>query len=255
MKKLRQIPSLPVWIVTIVCVLLALVPTYAYVRLIPAGLAAIFAVYGLLAVPKWKHNRSVKCLRMLFSVFLTVFFLVVSITGLLVIWQGAVQPEGECQYVVVLGAKAENDGPGVTLQERIRRTYDYLTENPNAMAVVSGGKGEDEPISEARCMCNALTAMGIDENRIWLEDQAASTWENLKFSLDLIEEKTGQRPDAVGVISSEFHLFRVQVYARECGVSVTGIPAKTEDPVRWLHYFVREVAGVWHYLILGGLYD
>lgn len=255
MNALIKKPMLVLWTMAVICALLALIPTYPYVRLIPAGLAAIFAVYGLLSVPKWKQKRSTKCLRVTFSVLLTVFFLVVGITGLLVICQGAAQPECECQYVVVLGARAENDGPGVTLNERIRRAYDYLTENPNAIAVVSGGKGEDEPISEAQCMFNALTAMGIDENRIWLEDQAASTWENLKFSLDLIEEKTGRRPDAVGAVSSEFHLFRVQVYARDCGVSVAGIPAKTENPVRWLHYFVREVAGVWHYLILGGLYD
>ena len=103
-------------------------------------------------------------------------------------------------------------------------------------------------------MFQELTAMGIDPERIWIEDRATSTWENLKFSLDIIEEKTGSRPDSIGVVSSEYHLLRVGIQARDRGLAVLGIPARTENPLRWLHYFVREVAGVWHYFILGGQY-
>ena len=43
MKKLKKIPDLPLWASALVLALMALIPTYAYVRLIPAGLSAIFA--------------------------------------------------------------------------------------------------------------------------------------------------------------------------------------------------------------------
>lgn len=255
MKKLLKIPYFPLWAAAGIFALLALIPTYPYVRLIPAGLAAIFAGYGLLFLLERKKPWLGKVLRLLFSAFLTVFFLVVGITGLCVICQGASQPEQACDYIVVLGAKVKDSGPSVSLQERIDRAYEYLTENPGTIAIVTGGKGDNEPISEAKCMFDALTAMGIEAQRIWVEEKATSTWENLKFSLDLIEEKTGTRPDSVGVVSSEYHLFRVCIHAKSHGLSVTGIPAKTGNFVRWLQYFVREVAGVWHYLILGGQYD
>lgn len=254
MKKLLKIPYFPGWVATFLFALLALIPTYFYVRLIPAGLAAIFAIYGLLFLLAQKKPRFGTVLRTVFSVCLTVFFLVVGITGLCVFCQGAAQPEQSCDYIVVLGAKVKDSGPSASLHERIGRAYEYLCENPHTIAIVTGGKGEDEPISEAECMFRELTAMGIAPERILVEDKATSTWENLKFSLDLIEEKTGARPECVGVVSSEYHLFRVGLQARERGLSVMGIPAKTTNPVRWLHYFVREVAGVWHYLILGGQY-
>ena len=104
-------------------------------------------------------------------------------------------------------------------------------------------------------MFDHLTAMGIDESRLWMEDHATSTWENLNFSLDMIEEKTGQRPEELGVLSSEYHLFRASLFADACGVEFLGIPAKTTKLSLRVNYFMREVAGVWHYLLLGGQYD
>jgi len=123
------------------------------------------------------------------------------------------------------------------------------------IAVVSGGQGADEPMSEARCMYEHLVAMGIEEDRIWMEDQAASTWANLNYALDLIEEKTGTRPERIGLVSSEYHMFRASLLARDCGVEPIGIPARTSRFSQMVNHFMREIAGVWHYILLGGQYD
>ena len=88
-----------------------------------------------------------------------------------------------------------------------------------------------------------------------MEEKATSTWENLNFTLDLIEEKTGERPGKLGILSSEYHLFRAKLFAKECGVEAVGIPARTTRLSQRINHFMREVAGVWHYLILGGNYD
>ena len=97
--------------------------------------------------------------------------------------------------------------------------------------------------------------LGIDPKRIWIEDEATSTWENMHFTLDLIEEKTGERPQKLGVLSSEYHLFRASLFAKAAGVEFVGIPARTSRASQAINHFMREVAGVWHYLILGGQYD
>ena len=104
-------------------------------------------------------------------------------------------------------------------------------------------------------MFNELTARGIPARRLWLEDRSTSTWENLNFSLDLIEAKTGTRPAQLGVLSSEYHLFRASLFAKACGVDFVGIPARTSRPAQAINHFMREVAGIWHYLLLGGQYD
>ena len=122
-------------------------------------------------------------------------------------------------------------------------------------AVLSGGQGTDEPITEAECMYRELVNLGIDPQRLWMEENATSTWENLNFSLDLIEEKTGERPQKLGVLSSEYHLYRASRFAKACGVEFVGIPAKTSRLSQKINHFMREVAGVWHYILLGGNYD
>ena len=110
-------------------------------------------------------------------------------------------------------------------------------------------------MTEAQCMYEHLVEMGIDPDRVWIEDQATSTWGNLQLSLALIEEKTGTRPHTIGLLSSEYHLFRASLQAKDLGLETVGIPAKTTLPLDALNHFLREVAGVWHYILLGGQYD
>ena len=153
--------------------------------------------------------------------------------------------------MVVLGAKVRNDGPSVPLQNRIDAAYEYLTSHPHTVAVVTGGMGTDEPMPEAQCMYDHLVARGIDPERIWMEDKATSTRENLLLSLALIEEKTGQQPERIGLISNEYHLFRAKLFADACGVEAAGIPAHTTRISQMINHFMREVAGVWHYILLG----
>jgi uncharacterized SAM-binding protein YcdF (DUF218 family) len=100
-------------------------------------------------------------------------------------------------------------------------------------------------------MFRELTAMGIEADRVWMEDKATSTRENLRFSLALIQERTGNRPETVGLISSEYHLFRAGLLAEDEGVTAIGIPAETSWISLRINYFLREIAGVWAYWILG----
>ena len=173
--------------------------------------------------------------------------LVLGTTGALILHAGSGKNEPDCDHVIVLGYRSENGGPSVTMCERIRRARTYLERHPRTIAILSGGQGE------AECMRDALTAAGIEGSRLWLEERSRSTWENMKFSLALIEERTGAPVKQVGIISSEFHIFRAKIYVP--GVKATAIPVKTEEFPRWLRNFVREIAGVWHYIILGGTYD
>ena len=163
-------------------------------------------------------------------------------------------PDANEAYIVVLGAKVNGTSPSLSLNDRIIAAEGYLKSHPEAIAILSGGQGPDEGISEAQCMFEQLTGRGIDPQRLWLEDKATSTWENLNFSLDLIAEKTGNRPESIGLVSSEYHLFRAGLFAKDCGVTAVGIPAKTQWISLRINYFLREVAGVWHYFLLGGQY-
>lgn len=218
-------------------------------------LAGLVSGWYLLLLLENKHPDGAKLLKRIVAAVLIIGITVVTVTGAVVAEAARGDADTECGYIIVLGAKVNGTSPSRTLRERIDAAYAYLTAHPQAIAVVSGGKGADEGISEAQCMFNELTARGIDPQRVWMEEQSTSTWDNLNLSLDLIEEKTGVRPAKIGLVSSEFHLYRATLFAGECGVEAVGIPGKTGNFIHFLNYFLREIAGVWHYFILGGQYS
>ena len=227
---------------------------YSFSALVCLFLMGILLFYNLCYLSKGKYPKATKVVKRVFTCILILGLLVVGTTECLIIHASLGDKDEACEYMVVLGAKVRNDGPSVSLMDRIRAAADYMNGHPEVIAIVSGGKGEDEPMTEAQCMYDELVKLGIDPGRIWIEDKATSTWENLHFSLNLIEEKTGQRPDKIGLLSSEYHLFRAKLFARACEVEAVGIPARTSRLSQMVNHFMREVAGVWHYIILGGQY-
>lgn len=235
-------------------VLKFILPGYSFSALVCCALIGLIVFYTVTAKLKGKYPNGMKLVRRVFTGLLCIGLVVVGITEGIVIKASFGDPDEQCQYMVVLGAKVREDGPSVSLWDRIHAAYDYMTAHPEVTAVVSGGQGADEPMTEAQCMYEELVKLGIDPSRIWMEGEATSTWENLHFSLDLIEEKTGQRPNRIGLLSSEYHLFRAGLFADACGVDAVGIPARTSRLSQRINHFMREVAGVWHYILLEGQY-
>ncbi len=231
------------------------IPGFSFSGLICLGISGILACYQIFSLLLPKFPKTVGILRKIFTAILCIGILIVAVTGGIIVHRSLQQPETPCEYVVVLGCKVNPAAPSLSLQERINTAYEYLSANPDCIAVVSGGQGPDEPMTEAQCMYNELIKMGIPAQRVWMEPEATSTWENLKFSLDLIEEKTGTRPTTVGLLSSEYHIYRAQMQARACGIDTVGIPATTHWVALRINNYLREVAGVWHYIILGGQYS
>ena len=231
------------------------IPGYSFSALVCICLIGIILFYTFLPLVGLKFPVLAKYTTRILTAVLILGLLVVGTTEAVIIRKSFGDPKEQVDYVVVLGAKVNKEGPSVSLWDRICAAYEYAEEHPEAILILSGGQGTDEPITEAECMFRELFWMGIDPDRLWCEGFATSTWENLHFSLDLIEEKTGQRPEKIGVLSSEYHLFRASLFAKACDVEFVGIPARTSRWGQRINHFMREVAGVWHYLILGGQYD
>ena len=228
---------------------------YGFSALVCCGIIAIILFYQVSRIllprfPVWMPR-----LRQVFTVCLVLGLLVFAVTEAVIIKASFGSPKEQVEYMVVLGAKVRVTGPSASLWDRIHGAYGYLQEHPQVIAIVSGGQGDDEPMTEAQSMYDELVALGIDPDRIWMEPNATSTWENINFALDLVEAKTGTRPQKLGVVSSEYHLFRASLFAKACNVDFVGIPAHTSRFSQMVNHFLREVAGVWHYLILGGQYD
>ena len=219
---------------------------YSFSALVCTAAAGVIGFYTF--VPKlFKKSKAV--IRV-FTILLVLLIIAVGITEGFIIHASFGAAETPCGYLLVLGAKVNPHGPSLTLRNRISAAYSYLTAHPGSIAILSGGQGPDEPMAEALCMYNELVAMGIDPERLWMEDQSTNTWENMKFSRTMLEENAGSVPDKIALVSSEFHLFRAQLFARRFGFDPVGVPAATTLPVLKVNYFLREINMVWYYTLM-----
>lgn len=182
------------------------------------------------------------------GMFLGLVLAAVLATGVAV-WQGGRGTSGEFSYLLVLGTKVDGEKPGKMLRDRIDGAYAYLAAHPDVTAIVSGYQSGEGQISEAECMRRELTALGIAKDRILLEERASSTKENLQFAMELVEQHTGARPEVLGVLSSEHHLFRAALLAKRQGIKTVLIPAKTTKLSVFIPNFLREIPLVWYYSI------
>lgn len=149
-------------------------------------------------------------------------------------------------YLIVLGAAIYGETPSLSMTERCDAAIEYLNDNPNCIAIVSGGQGNDEIVSEAEIMKRLLLAGGIAEDRIIVEGKSSSTYENLKNSAELIPEGA-----TVAVCTSEYHIYRAKLIGRDLGLELIGVPAKTGHLSVRLNYFIREAFGVTYQKLLG----
>lgn len=237
------------------CFLKYCLPGYSFSALVCCCLIAIILFYTFMPLVGLKFPVLSRIATRFFTGVLILGLLVVGTTEAVIIRKSFGDPKETVDYVVVLGAKVNRDGPSVSLMDRICAAYEYAVDHPDTILILSGGQGTDEPITEADCMYRELVELGLHPSQLRAEALATSTWENLKFSLDLIEWETGQRPEKIGVLSSEYHLFRASLFAKACDVEFVGIPARTSRWGQRINHFMREIAGVWHYLLLGGQYD
>ena len=181
---------------------------------------------------KWKLPKTVSvaaggCLLLLLLVF-------AGIEGLIMTGMFA-KGESGLDYLVVLGAQVRGTVPSRALKKRLDTAAEYLGENPETRVVVSGGKGAGEEITEAEAMENYLLELGIEKDRIIMEDRSATTSENLSYTGDLID-----REKKIGLVTNNFHIYRALKMAEKQGYTHTVGLAAPSDPLYQIHYLVRE---------------
>lgn len=227
---------------------------------------ALYGKYNTKKVPLWMSVSAVTFL--LASV---VIFCVVEILIFLGV-AGANTPN--LDYVIVLGAKVEEGRISNSLQMRLDRTVEYSRRNPDTVFILSGGKGKDEPSSEASVMYEYLRSKGVPEAQLVMEERSESTVENIAYSKVLIDEmergkdskgesqmhrapgpymEVEDKPIQIGVLTSNFHVFRAVQIGKRCGIQeVCGIGAKS-DRVLFVHLCVRECAAVLKDKLMGNM--
>lgn len=129
--------------------------------------------------------------------------------------------------IVVLGCGLKGQTITPTLRARLDKAFEYSMENPDAVIVVTGGKGPGEDITEAFAMHRYLSDKGISENRILMEDASTNTKENMLLSKPVLDSYFNGSAYSSVVVTSDFHMLRSLEYARIMELDADGISSKT----------------------------
>lgn len=149
----------------------------------------------------------------------------------------------EIDYILVLGSKLESGELSNTLKARLNKAVD-ISEYINVPIIVSGGNSQENELTEAEAMSAYLKEKGV-ENNILLEEEALDTRQNFLYTAEL-----AGRESNILVITSEVHLFRAKMLAREIGFeSVYGTCANT-DLELYLYYNLREVVSILREIVI-----
>lgn len=142
------------------------------------------------------------------------------------------RPKLNQKYIIVLGAGLLN-GTELSnlLKSRIdvalkfaKRQVDKTGEQP--LIILSGGQGSDEDIPEGRAMREYAVSTGYPADLLIAEEESKTTTENMLYSKKIIEAL--DLPTNGGVFAtSDYHVFRAAGNARQSGLYIDGIGART----------------------------
>ena len=203
---------------------------------------------------KTKSRRFIKSRKLRYVLFFlaSVFILTFIIIEGLIIYHASRTSEEKADVVIILGARLYGRTPSPSLQYRLDEGYAYLREHPDTIAVVSGGMGRGEEITEASAMRDYLLDKGIAPQRILTEERSYNTYENIDLSIRVLQENLdGVDLQALkfGIISNDYHIFRGTLIAKEKGLDAFGIPSRT-PPTTLVKGYLREYLSVLKYLIV-----
>ena len=203
---------------------------------------ALLVLYG--AAPQLFTSLPWQLQTVIKLIVLVIAALTVSITAVMV--SAILQPAAEADTVIVLGCKVDRNGPSRMLRERLDAAYDYLQENTNAIVIVTGGQGSDEPEPEGTAMQKYLVKKGIDAGRIYVEDKSESTRENLINAESIMQENRLSEP--VLIVTNDFHVLRARMIANSLSIEASTLPAPT-DLFFFGAYYIRELYGVLYQIV------
>lgn len=189
-----------------------------------------------------------KTLLKIFRAAVTAGFLYSAVcAGLILSCFGGTVPPNNAT-VIVLGCTIDGEKVTPVLKSRLDTAYTYLEANPGSRCILSGGKGKNEDIPEGEAMRRYLVSKGIDNARLFAENESHSTDDNMRRSLEIIERKNFK--SEVLIVTDGFHLFRSRLLAEKYGLSCALMPSQTP----WLLFtpnFLREILALTKFFIVG----
>jgi uncharacterized SAM-binding protein YcdF (DUF218 family) len=182
------------------------------------------------------------------------------------------QDLGTLKGIIILGGAVDTITSGDRHATSLTDAGDRLTEAvalarrfPEAKIVFSGGDGAliYHGTTEAESAKRFFTRMGMDMNRIVFENRSRTTYENARYSKEMLKPKPGER---WLLVTSAFHMWRAQRCFTKAGFDTTPwpvdyrtrgvkdllrLPPRASEGWRRIDMVVKEWVGLVVYRVMG----
>ena len=156
----------------------------------------------------------------------------------------------KCDVIIVLGARVRPDGTlSNSLEYRMQTALAAYEAGYADRFIVCGARGGDEPCTEASAMKAYLTARGVPEASVFMDDQSFNTRQNIDHAKAIMDE---QGFSTAIVVTNAYHVARAKALCRDAGIEALGAAAKmprgffipwkmrTREALSWLNYLLRK---------------
>lgn len=192
------------------------------------GALLVFAGWWALLKAPWREKRArsaAKILRIITLCMAALAVLSFIAVEALIIRGMRGDRDTDAPAIIVLGAGLRGETPSLMLKYRLDAAKTWLDEHPDAVAVLSGGQGPLEEITEAEAMRRYLVNRGVDESRLLLETESGNTLQNIEFSKHVLaRHEITDGP--IAVVSTDFHLYRAGRICKGAGLDGRMVPAR-----------------------------
>lgn len=118
----------------------------------------------------------------------------------------------KCDVIIVLGCNLDS----FFMKQRIEKTIELYKKDIAHHIIVTGkGKGE---ITEGLGMKNRLIKLGLPSEEIYVEERAMSTYDNLKFSKNIMDINNFK---SAVIVSDSYHLARIKIICKNIKLKAT----------------------------------
>lgn len=131
--------------------------------------------------------------------------------------------------IIVLGARVWPSGRmSNSLLYRCESALEAWKSGVAENIIVCGGRGSDEPTTEASVMRAYFLEMGVPEENVIAEDMSENTIQNLRNAKKIMDERGWK---TAAVTTNRYHVQRALWIAGDAGIDACGIAAQNSKQV------------------------
>lgn len=136
--------------------------------------------------------------------------------------------------ILVLGAKADENGPSPILEDRLNQGINLYNAGVSPKILMSGDHGKND-YDEVNVMKEFAIKKGLPSEDIFMDHAGFSTYDSIYRAKEIFEAKK------IIIVTQEYHLYRALYIAKSLGIEAYGVASDLREHEGQQEREIREI--------------